>query len=190
MAVVGRGEAAQLEPQVEEHTAIALENKVRAGGGETQTRPAELELHAHPRADTRDHQPPNHPARTDCGSAPALLEHRAARPRQCLGRRQPAAKSRWPASGWGNGRRSASTASPNGPSPAGSRAWPAAPARSFPCSRPDNATGNFVRIVQRLPVRVRFAGAGELPEPDPPRHVGADCDRYHCDFVRQSTQHW
>ncbi len=53
---------------------------------------------------------------------------------------------------------------------------------------PDNATGNFVRVVQRLPVRVRF-----FPEEYEPRirpgmstRVTIDTTRY----VRQSTQRW
>ena len=49
IAVVGQGEAAQLEPQVEERTAIALAEQGGTLGGEAPIRPAEPELHAHPR---------------------------------------------------------------------------------------------------------------------------------------------
>ena len=90
VAVVGQGEAAQLEPQVEERTAIALQNRVELSEAKLRLCPAQPELHAHPRADSRDHQPANDPAWRDRGSAAAFFEHRAARARRRLGRRQPA----------------------------------------------------------------------------------------------------
>ena len=45
------------------------------------------------------------------------------------------------------------------------RAWPMStasprpPARSSTCCRPDNATGNFTKIVQRIPVKI------DIPDP-------------------------
>ena len=54
---------------------------------------------------------------------------------------------------------------------------------------PDNATGNFVRIVQRLSVRVRFqepANYQNRIRPGMSARVAIDT----MDFVRQSGQHW
>jgi membrane fusion protein (multidrug efflux system) len=54
---------------------------------------------------------------------------------------------------------------------------------------PDNATGNFVRIVQRLPVRVRFAEPENYQNrirPGMSARIVIDTTR----FVRQSSQHW
>ena len=54
---------------------------------------------------------------------------------------------------------------------------------------PDNATGNFVRIVQRLSVRVRFqepANYQNRIRPGMSARIVIDT----MDFVRQSGQHW
>ena len=84
-ALVGRGQAAQLEPQVEEQSAIALENKVRQA--EAKLRLARLSLsNTLIRADTGDRQPPDDSAWTDRGGTQTLPEHRTAGPRQRLGR--------------------------------------------------------------------------------------------------------
>ena len=63
---------------------------------------------------------------------------------------------------------------------ASSKAWstalrPAA-ARPSACCPPDNATGNFVRVVQRVPVKIRFVGNAP-PRPARARPVGARRDR-------------
>jgi membrane fusion protein (multidrug efflux system) len=54
---------------------------------------------------------------------------------------------------------------------------------------PDNATGNFVRIVQRLPVRVRFADPENYQNRVRP---GMSCRVWveTTEFVRQSSLHW
>jgi membrane fusion protein (multidrug efflux system) len=54
---------------------------------------------------------------------------------------------------------------------------------------PDNATGNFVRIVQRLPVRVRFSDRENYKSRVRP---GMSCRIWvdTTEFVRRSDQHW
>ncbi len=54
---------------------------------------------------------------------------------------------------------------------------------------PDNATGNFVRVVQRLPVRLRFSDKENFHNrirPGLSAHVTIDTTRY----VRESPQQW
>jgi membrane fusion protein (multidrug efflux system) len=54
---------------------------------------------------------------------------------------------------------------------------------------PDNATGNFVRVVQRLPVRVRFSDRENFHNrirPGLSAHITVDTTRY----VRESSQQW
>ena len=89
------------------------------------------------------------------------------------------ARSRWPASGWANGRAIRVDAIPERTFAGWVESVAGGTGSVFSLFPPDNATGNFVRIVQRLPGPRAFRRAGELPEPDPSRHVGADCDRYH-----------
>jgi membrane fusion protein (multidrug efflux system) len=53
---------------------------------------------------------------------------------------------------------------------------------------PDNATGNFVRVVQRLPIRIRFRDEQyeKRIRPGMSSRITIDTTRY----VRASTQEW
>jgi membrane fusion protein (multidrug efflux system) len=46
----------------------------------------------------------------------------------------------------------------------------AASGAQFSLLPPDNATGNFTKVVQRIPVKLTFAA--DNPRKDPPGHVG------------------
>ena len=52
---------------------------------------------------------------------------------------------------------------------------------------PDNATGNFTKIVQRLPVRDSRAEGCRAAEPAARRHVGLRHRRYHATAPRMPT---
>jgi membrane fusion protein, multidrug efflux system len=188
VAVVGQGEAAQLEPQVEERTAIALQNRVELL--EAKLRYARLNLSytliRSPIAgiisrrtiqlgETVEARRPFLsivPLELDDVWVVAnLREEQMARLRvgQPVRIRVDGIPERSFA-GWVE-----SVAGGTG--------------SVFSLFPPDNATGNFVRIVQRLPVRVRFAEPENYQNrirPGMSARIVIDTTR----FVRQSSQHW
>ncbi len=92
-------------------------------------------------------------------------------------------------SAWANRCRFASTPFPNAHLRDGSRAVAGGTGSVFSLFPPDNATGNFVRIVQRLPVRVRFAEPENYQNrirPGMSARITIDTTRR----VRQSAQEW
>ncbi len=188
VAVVGQGEAAQLEPQVEERTAMALQNRVELS--EAKLRFARLNLsYTLIRApiagiisrrtiqlgETVDARRPFLSIvpldLDDVWVVANLREEQMARVR--VGQRARIRVDAIPErtfAGWVE-----SVAGGTG--------------SVFSLFPPDNATGNFVRIVQRLPVRLRFAEPENYQNrirPGMSARIVIDTT----DFVRQSTQHW
>jgi membrane fusion protein (multidrug efflux system) len=188
VARVGQGEAAQLEPQVEEHTAIALQNKVELA--QAKLRLARLNLsYTLIRApiagiisrrtiqlgETVEARRPFLsivPLDLDNVWVVAnLREEQMARVR--VGQRAQVRVDGIPEktfAGWVE-----SVAGGTG--------------AVFSLFPPDNATGNFVRIVQRLPVRVRFAEPDNYQNrirPGMSARIVIDTMQ----FVRQSKEHW
>jgi membrane fusion protein (multidrug efflux system) len=188
VAVVGQGEAAQLQPQVEEHTAIALQNRMEQA--EAKLRYARLNLSytlirapiagivSRRTIQLGETVEARRPFLSivpldldDVWVVANLREEQMARVR--VGQRAEIRVDGIPErtfAGWVE-----SVAGGTG--------------SVFSLFPPDNATGNFVRIVQRLPVRVRF----DEPEnyqnrirPGMSARIEIDTTR----FVRRSTQHW
>ena len=159
-AAVVQAQAAQLQPDIAtaQLEAARRVESTRGRGGAAPHRAAQPEPLPDPSTSRRDCQQTDHPARRDAGGQATVPLHRPARLRQHLGRGQ----------------------SPGGPDgqrvQAGNRArvtvdgipektfegWVestlgAGTGSVFSLFPPDNATGNFVRVVQRLAVRIRFA---------------------------------
>jgi len=188
LAVVGRGEAAQLEPQVEEQTAIALQNKVDQA--EAKLRLARLHL-----SYTLIRAP-----------IPGIISRRTIQLGQTVEARRPFLSivpldldNVWVVANL----REEQMARVRVGQPARIRVdgipertfagWVESVAGGtgsvFSLFPPDNATGNFVRIVQRLPVRVRFQEPENYQNrirPGMSARIEIDTTR----FVRRSTQQW
>jgi membrane fusion protein (multidrug efflux system) len=188
VAVVGQGEAAQLEPQVEEHTAIALQNRMEQA--EAKLRYARLNLSytlirapiagivSRRTIQLGETVEARRPFLSivpldldDVWVVANLREEQMARVR--VGQRAEIRVDGIPErafAGWVE-----SVAGGTG--------------SVFSLFPPDNATGNFVRIVQRLPVRVRFAEPDNYQNrirPGMSARVVIDT----MSFVRQSKEHW
>ena len=159
-----------------------------AGGGETQTRPAEPELHAHP-----------------C-TIPGIISRRTIQLGQTVEARNPFLDivpldldNVWVVANFREeqmarvrvGQRAQIRV--DGIPERTFAGWVESVAGGtgsvFSLFPPDNATGNFVRIVQRLPVRVRFAEPENYQNrirPGMSARIVIDTTR----FVRQSTRRW
>jgi len=188
VAVVGQGEAAQLEPQVEERTAIALQNRVELS--EAKLRFARLNL-----SYTLIRAP-----------IAGIISRRTIQLGETVEARRPFLSivpldldDVWVVANL----REEQMARVRVGQPAQIRVdgipertfagWVESVAGGtgsvFSLFPPDNATGNFVRIVQRLPVRLRFAEPANYQNrirPGMSARIVIDTT----DFVRQSTQHW
>ena len=188
-SIVGRADAAQLEPQVEEQYGHRPGKQGTASGGETQAGAAFPEQHPHPCADTRGSSAAGRssldrpwklrkpflsivPLDLDNVWVVAnLREEQMARVR--VGQRAQLRVDGIPERdfrrlGRERGGRNRIVFS------------------LFP---PDNATGNFVRVVQRLPVRVRFQEPTNYQNrirPGMSAQIVIDTRI----FVRQSDHHW
>jgi membrane fusion protein, multidrug efflux system len=187
-ALVGRGEAAQLEPQAEEQSAIALENKVRQA--EAKLRLARLSL-----SNTLIRAP-----------IPGIISRRTIQLGQTVEARKPFLSivpldldNVWVVANFREeqmarirvGQRTELHV--DGIPERAFAGWVDSVAGGtgsvFSLFPPDNATGNFVRIVQRLSVRVRFqepANYQNRIRPGMSARIVIDTT----DFVRQSGQHW
>lgn len=188
LAVVGRGEAAQLEPQVEERTAIALENKVE----QTAARLRLARLHL---SYTLIRAP-----------IPGIISRRTIQLGQTVEVRRPFLSivpldldNVWVVANL----REDQMANVRVGQPVQIRV-DAIPERTFSgwvesgsggtgsvfsLFPPDNATGNFVRVVQRLPFRVRFAEAENYQNrirPGMSARITIDTTRR----VRRSSSEW
>ena len=188
-AMVARADAAQIEPQVEEYTASALQHKAEQAAAKLETGAVKLEQHARSGADPRDHQPPHYPARPDRGSAPPLSKHRTARPRQCLGRGQLARGANGTRVRVGQQARIRVDGIPERTFAGWVESVAGGTGSVFSMFPPDNATGNFVRIVQRLSVRLRFQEPENYQSRIRPG-MSAQIVIESTHFVRQSTQPW
>ena len=145
--------------------AHARRTEDRAGQGR-----ARSVVHGDPRAGRRRDRQPRRAARRFRADRPAAREPRAAR-RRLYRRQLQGDAARAPAArpaGRDHGRRAARRRR----SKARSQSVAPASGSVFSLLPPDNATGNFTKIVQRLPVRIRVpadvAGAGAAAA----RHVG------------------
>jgi membrane fusion protein (multidrug efflux system) len=188
VAAVGRAEAAQLEPQIQEHTAIALQNKFELA--EAKLRLARLHL-----SYTLIRAP-----------IAGIISRRTIQLGQTVEARRPFLSivpldldDVWIVANLREEQMARVRV--------GQRAWirvDGIPEQTFPgwvesvaggtgsvfsLFPPDNATGNFVRIVQRLPVRVRFAEPENYQNRVRP---GMSCRIWidTTEFVRQSSLHW
>jgi membrane fusion protein (multidrug efflux system) len=188
VATVGRGEAAQLEPQVEESTAIALQNKVEQA--EAKLRLARLNL-----SYTLIRAP-----------ITGIVSRRTIQLGQTLEARRPFLSivpldldNVWIVANLREEQMArvrvgqAVDIRVDGIPERSFAGWVESVSGGtgsvFSLFPPDNATGNFVRIVQRLPVRVRFALTENYQNrirPGMSARIVIDTMR----FIRQSEQHW
>jgi membrane fusion protein (multidrug efflux system) len=188
VAVVGRGKAAQLEPQVEEHTAMALQNKVDQA--EAKLRLARLNL-----SYTLIRAP-----------IPGIVSRRTIQLGQTVEARRPFLSivpldldNIWVVANLREEQMArvrvgqAAQIRVDGIPERTFAGWVESVSGGtgsvFSLFPPDNATGNFVRIVQRLPVRIRFAEAENYQNrirPGMSARISIDTMR----FVRPSEEHW
>ena len=187
-AAVGRGEAAQLEPQVQERTAVALQNKVEQA--EAKLRLARLNL-----SYTLIRAP-----------IPGIISRRTIQLGQTVEARRPFLSivpldldNVWVVANLreeqmarvrvGQRARIRLDGIPGQTFAGWVESVAGGTGSVFSLFPPDNATGNFVRIVQRLPVRVRFQEPENYQNrirPGMSARIVIDTT----DFVRQSGQHW
>jgi membrane fusion protein (multidrug efflux system) len=187
-AAVGRAQAAQLEPQIQEHTAVALQNKLQLA--EAKLRLSRLHL-----SYTLIRAP-----------IAGIISRRTIQLGQTVEARRPFLSivpldldNVWIVANMREEQMARLRV--------GQRAWigvdgipdqtfagwvesvAGGTGAVFSLFPPDNATGNFVRIVQRLPVRIRFSGPENYQNRVRP---GMSCRIWvdTTEFVRQSSQHW
>ncbi len=187
-ATVGRADAAQLEPQVEEYTATALQNKAEQAA-------AKLKLARLNLSSTLIRAP-----------IPGIISRRTIQLGQTMEARKPFLSivpldldNVWVVGNFREeqmarvrvGQRAQLRV--DGIPERTFAGWVESVAGGtgsvFSLFPPDNATGNFVRIVQRLSVRVRFqerANYQNRIRPGMSARIVVDTT----DFVRQSAQHW